>query len=97
MAKRSNSIVAVTIARYATIYVEADTPDEGAEIVKENLDSIYGELMSEIDDQFMDDSQYLHSYDAYTTEAEDYMKYIWADGEALTYDEYMEELEEEEE
>ena len=97
MAKRTNSIVAVTIARYATIYVEAETPEEGAKIVKENLDEIYDELTSEIDDQFEDSCQELDSYEAYTTEAEDYMSHIWADGEALTYDEYMDELEEEDE
>ena len=97
MSKRTNSIVAVTIARFATIYVEADTEDEGAQIVRDNLDTIYGELMSEIDDQFEDSVMELHSYDAYTTEADDYMKYIWADGEPLTYDEYMDELEAQEE
>ena len=95
MSKRTNSILAVTIARYATVYVEAETPEEGAKIVKENLDSIYGELMSEIDDQFNDSSQEVDSYEDYTTEAEDYMDYIWADGEPWTYDEYMEELEDE--
>ena len=38
MSKRTNSIVAVTVAKYATVYVEADTPKEAAEIVKEYMD-----------------------------------------------------------
>lgn len=28
MSKRTNSIVAVTLAKYATVYVEADSPEE---------------------------------------------------------------------
>ena len=97
MSKRTNSIVAVTIARYAAVYVEADSPEEAIKIVENNLDDIYGELMTEIDDQFEDSCQEVHSCDAYTTEAEDYMNYIWADGEAIPYDEYIEELAEQEE
>ena len=96
MSKRKNSIVAVTIARYATVYVEADTPDEGAKIVKENLDKIYDELTYEIDEQFEESCQLVDSYEAYTTNAEDYMDYIWAEGKALRYGEYMEELEDDE-
>ena len=38
MSKRTNSIVAVFVAKYATVYVEADTPKEAAEIVKEYMD-----------------------------------------------------------
>ena len=95
MSKRTDSIVAVTIAKYATVYVEADTPEEAAEIVKNNLDNIYDEMPSELDDQFEESDIQVDSYDAYTTEAEDYMDYIWADGEAMDYDEYMDELDEE--
>ena len=95
MSKRTDSIVAVTIAKYATVYVEADTPEEAAEIVKNNLDNIYDEMPSELDDQFEESDIQVDSYDAYTTEAEDYMDNIWADGEVKTYDEYMDELEEE--
>ena len=97
MSKRTNSIVAVTVAKYATVYVEAESPEEAMKTVRENLDNIYGELMSELDDQFEESCMEVHSCDAYTTDAEDYMEYIWADGEPLTYDEYMNELEEQEE
>lgn len=97
MSKRTNSIVAVTLAKYATVYVEADSPEEAMNLVKENKDEIYDELMSELDDQFEDSSIEVDSCEAYTTEVEDWMDYIWADGEAISYDEYMEELEEQEE
>ena len=30
MSKRTNSIVAVTLAKYATVYVEVDSPDRAA-------------------------------------------------------------------
>ena len=96
MSKRTNSIVAVTIAKYATVYVEADTPQEAAEIVENNLDDIYDEMISELDYQFEESDVQVDSYESYTTEAEDYMEHIWAGGETLTYDEYMEELEEDE-
>ena len=95
MSKRTNSIFAVTIARFANVYVEAETPEEAMKVVEEDLDKIYDEYMSDIDDQFEDSSMEVHSCDAYPEEAEDYMNFIWADGEALTYDEYIEELEDE--
>ena len=96
MSKRTNSIVAVTIARYATVYVEADTPQEAADIVRNNLDEIYDAMPTDIDDDFEESDISVDSYESYTTEAEDYMRKIWADGEALAYDEYMDELEDEE-
>jgi hypothetical protein len=97
MSKRTNSIVAVTIARYATVYVEADTPDEAAKIVKDNLDEIYDEMFDTLEDQFEESDVQVDSWEAYTTECDDYMDNIWADGNALTYDEYIEELDEDDE
>lgn len=97
MNKRTNKIVAVTIARYATVYVEADTPQDAAQIVKDNLDEIYDAMPSYIDDKFEESEFEVDSYESYTTDAEDYMEIIWADDEAKTYDEYMDELEEDEE
>ena len=94
MSKRTDSIVAVTIARYATVYVEADSPEEAADIVRNNLDEIYDAMPTDIDDQFEESEFELDSYETYTTQAEDYMKKIWADGKAKTFDEYMDELEE---
>ena len=95
MSKRTNSIVAVTIAKYATVYVEADTPNDAAEIVKNHIDDIYDEMMSDIDEQFEDSDIEVESWEAYTTEAEDYMARIWADGEAKKLDDYIDEFNEE--
>jgi hypothetical protein len=97
MSKRTNSIVAVTIAKYATVYVEADTPKEAAEIVKNNIDDIYDEMFDKIDDDFDESEIEVDSYEAYTTDCEDYMDEIWADGKSMSYDEYMDELEDNEE
>ena len=97
MSKRTNTIVAVTIARYATVYVEADTPDEAAKIVKDNLDEIYDEMFNTLEDQFEESDVQVDSWEAYTTECDDYMDNIWADGKALTCDEYIEELDEDDE
>ena len=96
MSKRTNSIVSVTIAKYVTVYVEADTPQEAAEIVENNLDDIYDEMYCAINDDFEESEIEVASYEAYTTECEDYMKEIWADGKSMSYEEYMDELEEQE-
>ena len=89
MAKRSNSIVAVTIAQYATMYVEADSPEEAAKIAKEHMEEYI------TDEDFEDSDIQVDSYETYTTECEDWMDKIWADGEVKSYDEYMDELEDE--
>lgn len=93
MSKRTNSIVAVTVAKYATVYVEADTPQEAAEIVKNNIDNIYDEMFDKIDDDFDESEIEVDSYEAYTMDCEDYMDEIWADGKSMSYEEYMDELE----
>lgn len=92
MSKRTNSIVAVTIAKYATVYVEANSPQEAAEIVKNKLDDIYDEMYTDIDDQFEESDIEVDSYESYTTDAEDYMANIWTPDGAMSYDEYMDEL-----
>lgn len=94
---RTNTIFGVTIAKFANIYVEANSPEEAMKIVGDNLDKIYDELMWEIDEQFDDSSMAVHSCDAEPEGADDYMDHIWADGEILTYDEYMDELDGDEE
>ena len=92
MSKRTNSLVAVTFAKYATVYIEADTYEEAMKIAEADKGAIYGELMSEMDDMFDDSVIEVDSCEAYTNEADPYMDYIWADGEAFTYDEYMDQL-----
>ena len=90
MSKRTNNIFGVTIAKFANVYVEAESPEAAMKYVEENLDEIYGELMCEIDDQFDDSSMAVHSCDAEPEGADDYMDHIWCDGDCLTYYEYVE-------
>lgn len=90
MSKRTNSIVAVTIAQYATMYVEAETPEEAAKIAREHMEEYI------TDEDFEDSDIGVYGHETYATECEDYMEKIWADGEVKTYDEYMDELEEQE-
>ena len=96
MGKRTNNIFGVTIAKFANVYVEAESPEEAMKIVGNNLTEIYDDNMWEIDEQFEDSNMEVHSCDVYPEEADDYMKHIYADGELLTYDEYVEELDEQE-
>ena len=89
--KRTDSIVAVTVAKYATMYIEADTPDEAMEYAKKHCDNLS-------DSDFWESDIHVSSWDNYTTEADESMDEIWIeDGEKITYDEYMDELEEQEE
>ena len=86
--KRTNSIVAVTVAKYATMFVEADTPEEAMSYAKEYCDNVP-------DDAFDDSGVYVDSCEAYTTEVEDWMDEIWVEGgETMNRDEYLEEIEE---
>lgn len=86
--QRTDSIVAVTVAKYATMYIEAETTEEALEYAKKHC--------GEVDDSKFEESDiYVDSYENYTTEAEHYMEEIWIeDGKTITYDEYMDELEE---
>ena len=38
--KRIDSVVAVTVAKYATMYVEAETPEEAVKYAKEHCDEV---------------------------------------------------------
>ena len=84
--RRTDSIVAVTVAKFATMFIEADTPEEAYEYAKE--------YCGEVDDMDFNDSEIeVHSWESYTTEADEFMDKIWVeDGETMTYDEYMDEL-----
>lgn len=89
--KRTDSIVAVTVAKYATMYIEADTPEEAYKYAKEHC--------HEVDDSEFEDSDIsVDSWENYTTEAEDWMDKIWIeDGKTMSFDDYIDELEEQEE
>jgi hypothetical protein len=86
MSKRTNRIVAVTIAQYATMYVEAKSPEEAVKIATEHKDEYI------TDEDFDDGSIYVHSVENYTTLSEYYMKKIWTPDGIMQYDEYRKEL-----
>lgn len=87
--KRSNSIVAVTVKKTATMYVEADSPDEAMKYAKKHC--------WKVDPYDFEDSEVeVDSWEAYTTEVEDWMDWIWVeDGKTMSADDYLDELEEE--
>lgn len=87
--KRSNSIVAVTVKKTATMYVEADSPIEAMKYAEEHC--------WKVDPYDFEDSEVeVDSWEAYTTEVEDWMDWIWVeDGKTMSADDYIDELEEE--
>ena len=72
------------------MYIEADTPEEAYEYAKEHCNALD-------DSDFYDSGIYVHSYETYATEADYWMDEIWIeDGETLSYDEYVDQLEDQE-
>ena len=96
MSKVKNKIFGVTIARYAWIYVDAETPAEAMEIVSANLDSIEDELYNMIEEQFKDSNTEVIECDAEPSEIDISMDYIYADGGVHCYDWYIDQLNEDE-
>lgn len=87
MAKRTDSIVAVTVAKYATMYIEANTPAEAYEYAKRYCDEVDGSA-------FEDSSIEVDSYESYTTICDYWMDKIWVeDGRTMSYIEYIDALE----
>lgn len=85
--KRTDSIVAVTVVKFATMHIEASTPEEAYEYARQYCD--------EVDDRAFEDSNIeVHSYETYATPAdESWASEIWVEGgRRMTYDEYMDEL-----
>lgn len=86
--KRTDNIIAVTVARYAVMYVEADTPEEALAYAKKHCDDVD-------DDEFFDRPVEVESCDTYVDESSEWMKKIWVeDGKTMTYEEYVDELNE---
>lgn len=83
----TNNIYSVTLARYANIYVEADSPEEAMEIAKNWTD--------EVDDEDFEDSDVeVDSCDTYPDEADaNYMETIYRADEAIKVDDYIERYE----
>lgn len=84
MTKRTDNIVAVTIVKRATMYIEADTPEEACRYAEKHCHCI---------DDFDFESNEVDSYESYATESEYWMDKIWVeDGRTVSYDEYVDEL-----
>lgn len=87
MGKRTDSIVAVTVIKYATMYVEADTPEEAYEYAKKYCNEVP-------DSAFEESNVRVDSYETYTSQLSDEMDEVWIeDGKTLTFHEYLNELE----
>ena len=85
--KRTDNIYCITVAKYATMWVEADSEDEAVKYAKEYCDDVD-------DDDFEGSSIEVDSWEPWAYQAEEDMEKIWVeDGKVLTYDEYMDELE----
>ena len=87
MSKRVDKIVAVTVAKYATMYIEAESVEDAVKYAKKHCDNV--------DDWDFDDSDVqVDSWETSPYQAEDYMGKIWVEnGETMTYDDCMDELE----
>lgn len=83
----TNNIFCVTLAKYANIYVEAESPEEAMEIAKG--------WTNEVDDEDFEDSNVeVDSCDAYPDEADEaYMETIYTKDEAMDVDDYIDRYE----
>lgn len=77
----------MTLAKYANIYVEAESPEEAMEIAKG--------WTNEVDDEDFEDSNVeVDSCDAYPDEADEaYMETIYTKDEAMDVDDYIDRYE----
>ena len=87
--KRTDNIYAVRVAKYATMYVEADSTEEAFKLAKEKCDELS-------DSDFLDSENEVDTCDAYSTEAVEYMEDIWTKDGKMSYDDYVDQLNEQE-
>lgn len=71
------------------MYVEADSTDEAFKLAKEHCDELS-------DSYFWDSDNEVDACDAYSTESEEYMEDIWTKDGKLSYDAYVDQLNEQE-
>lgn len=83
----TNNIYCVTLAKYANIYVEAESPEEAMKISER--------WTGEVDDEEFEDSDVkVDSCDGYADEAnEAYMDTIYTKDEAIEVDDYIDRYE----
>jgi len=79
----TNNIFCVTLAKYAHIYVEAETPQEAMKIAEHWTD--------EVDDEEFEDSEVgVDSCEAYSHDADStYMNTIYTQNEAIDVSDYI--------
>ena len=83
----TNNIYCVTLAKYANIYVEAESPEEAMKIAETWTDEVD-------DEEFEDSNVEVDSCDSYADEADaDYMETIYTKDEAIDVDEYIDRYE----
>jgi hypothetical protein len=85
--KRTGNVVAVTVAKCATIYIEANTYKEAIDYAERYAD--------EVDDRYFEDSEVeVYACEPCTTPVdESFADEIWIeDGCRMSYDEYMDAL-----
>lgn len=90
MSKRTDKIYCVTVVKYANM---ADSPQEAMEIAKKYTDEYI------TDEDFEDSEVDVYQSDSYASNADwfDEAKYIFTKDGAVSYDQYVEELEAQEE
>ena len=90
MSKRTNEIYNVTVAMYASMAVEASSPQEAMKIAKKWKD----EYVTEED--FEDSDIEVESCDSYPSEKDDYEdeEYIYCEDDVMKAEDYYRELEE---
>lgn len=82
-----NQVYAVTLKKMATIYVDAESPEEAQKIAESWKD--------DVDDRDWDDSDVeVDSWDAYPDEAEGYMETIYTENESMDVEEFLERFDE---
>lgn len=83
----TNKIYGVTLAKYANIYVEAESPEEAMEIA--------GRWRDEVDDEEFEDSEVgVDSCESYYHDANShYMDTIYTQDEAMDVDDYIDRYE----
>lgn len=83
----TNNIYCVTMAKYANIYVEAESPEEAMKIAEGWKDDVD-------DEEFEDSDVEVDSCDGYADEADyDYMETIYTKDEAIGIYEYIDRYE----
>lgn len=82
-----NNIYAVTLKKMATIYVDAESPEQAMKIAESWTDDVD-------DDEFEDSNVEVDCCDCYGDEAEEYMETIYTENESMDVEEFLERFDE---